>query len=333
MRAFVRTFDFNKDFVSRFLFKSCGLTDAHLEVLLTAAEKLERVSSLVLKKEEFGSRSVRAIRGLIERPKPFSLQVLRLVDCRVPSQVTRELISIIRQANQIKVLGLVNAKIGHESMQDLSAIVAESRSLTELDISWNVLEPRCYNDLIASLGANKTLLALNLSWNRIVDPTEIFPEDEPGRRGNGNLSNRSKAKPKQNAGNASAQATPRQTRTSWLSAEPAPWHEKEAVFSDLSQKVVENLKHLIKRNKRLQHVNLSGTGLTEYMMLHIGTAMRRAKSLLSIHLCNNPGATDRVRDFLFTRIRCMPERSNLKFPAGEMIAELTHNSAKNMLLR
>ena len=34
VKAFVRTFDFNKEFVSRFLFKNCGLTDNHIDILL-----------------------------------------------------------------------------------------------------------------------------------------------------------------------------------------------------------------------------------------------------------------------------------------------------------
>ena len=41
VRAFVRTFDFMSDFVNRFLFKNCGLTDAHLEILLTNCSKLD----------------------------------------------------------------------------------------------------------------------------------------------------------------------------------------------------------------------------------------------------------------------------------------------------
>ena len=84
MKAFVRTFDFNKEFVSRFLFQSCGLTDTHLAILLNGLEKLENVSSLVLKSEEFGLKSVQLIKPLIERPRPYNLQELRLIDCKIP---------------------------------------------------------------------------------------------------------------------------------------------------------------------------------------------------------------------------------------------------------
>jgi len=96
VKAFASTFDFNKIFVNRFLFNNCGMTDIHNEILLTAMEKLETVVSIVLKHEEFGVKSVRAIKPIVERPKPNRLQVLRLIDCKVSTQVTRELISILR---------------------------------------------------------------------------------------------------------------------------------------------------------------------------------------------------------------------------------------------
>ena len=46
-----------------------------------------------------------------------------------------------------------------------------------------------------------------------------------------------------------------------------PWHEKEVKFTDLSKTVVDNLTVMLKLNKKLQHVNLTNTGLTEYMIL------------------------------------------------------------------
>ena len=85
VKALVRTFDFNKDFVNQFLFNNCGMTDVHNEILLSAMDKLDTVGSIVMKHEEFGIRSVRAIRPIIERPKPNSLQVLRLIDCKIPT--------------------------------------------------------------------------------------------------------------------------------------------------------------------------------------------------------------------------------------------------------
>ena len=80
-------------------------------MLLIGVRKLEQVQALVFKSEEFGVRSVEAIQPLILRPKPNSLQVLRIIDCQIPAQVTRQLIRNLRQCNHIKVLGLVRAMI------------------------------------------------------------------------------------------------------------------------------------------------------------------------------------------------------------------------------
>ena len=133
---------------------------------------LERVISIVLKHEEFGAKALQSLKQILVRPKPFDLQILRIINCRIPTQITRELISTLRLGNNLKVLGLVNTKISDSSMKEIGMIMAETRQLRELDISWNTLKPQSYNFLITSLGENRTLLTLNLSWNRIVDSSE-----------------------------------------------------------------------------------------------------------------------------------------------------------------
>ena len=156
-------------------------------------------------------------------------------------------------------------------------IVAESNVIRELDISWNVLKPQSYNTLIESLGSNKTLVSLNLSWNRIVDQKETIIEDSPSG------TSPSAAK----AGKSSAMSTAKNTKqntpkyrnsgnieTGLLTLpdeEETPWYEKKVEFTEFTQKVIENLIFLLKRNKRLQLVNLSNTGLTEYMLLQIAS--------------------------------------------------------------
>ena len=140
------------------------------------------------------------------------------------------------------MLSLVNAKISEASMEELGLLISESKKITELDISWNLLKPKSYNTLIASLGSNKTLLSLNLSWNRICDPTEFFddPIIDPAR--------------------AKMGMQP-------VSPRPTKWYQKTVRFTEQSQSVIDNICILIKRNRKLQHVNLTNTGLTEYMML------------------------------------------------------------------
>ena len=46
---------------------------------------------------------------------------------------------------------------------------------------------------------------------------------------------------------------------------------------------------MIKHSKTLQHLNLTGTGLNSAVIFEMGSFMRRARSLLVIHLSANPG--------------------------------------------
>ena len=47
------------------------------------------------------------------------------------------------------------------------------------------------------------------------------------------------------------------------------------------------------------------------MIKELGPALRKAKSLLSLHLSGNPGATKDVKTYLRWRVRCVPKyRSN-----------------------
>jgi len=68
MKAFGSTFEFNNEFVNRFLFKNCGMTDQHIEILLKSCEQLKQVLGLVFKQEEFGVKSLQAIKPLLLRP-------------------------------------------------------------------------------------------------------------------------------------------------------------------------------------------------------------------------------------------------------------------------
>lgn len=70
--------------------------------------------------------------------------------------------------------------------------------------------------------------------------------------------------------------------------------------------IVQQLSKFIKHNKNLLHLDLSATGMTENMIWQLGTALKRAKSLLVIHFSDNPGVTKVVKEYLFSRIRCRP---------------------------
>ena len=49
---------------------------------------------------------------------------------------------------------------------------------------------------------------------------------------------------------------------------------------------------------------MRNTGLNEILIKNIGTALKKARSLLSVHLSGNPGVTEDNLEFLFNRIAC-----------------------------
>lgn len=67
-----------------------------------------------------------------------------------------------------------------------------------------------------------------------------------------------------------------------------------------------NLVAFVKYNQALQHFNLSNTGISEEVIKSVGISLDKSRGLVSIHLSNNPGITERVKEFLYKRIKCRP---------------------------
>lgn len=97
--------------------------------------------------------------------------------------------------------------------------------------------------------------------------------------------------------------------------------------------MLEHITRLLKRNKNMQHVNLERTGLSERMILKVARAMKRAKSLVSIHFCSNPGATERCREAVASLIRCMPKQSSVTLRLSEIYESLTNQTSGQLLRR
>ncbi len=63
--------------------------------------------------------------------------------------------------------------------------------------------------------------------------------------------------------------------------------------------VADCLKKFIKYNSKLLHLNLEGTGLTEYCLKEIAEGLRKSRSLISIHLSANLGLNASIIDHIF----------------------------------
>ena len=63
---------------------------------------------------------------------------------------------------------------------------------------------------------------------------------------------------------------------------------------------------IIKHSKTMIHMNLTGTGLSAGVIYEIGTCLRRARSVLVVHVSGNPGLSRENMDYLPNRVRCRP---------------------------
>ena len=74
--------------------------------------------------------------------------------------------------------------------------------------------------------------------------------------------------------------------------------EKKEKLDDYTQHLLDNLLRIIKYNHHLIHLDLSYTRLDEMMILQLGTALRRSKSLVAVHFTGNPGVTEKTSSYL-----------------------------------
>ena len=70
---------------------------------------------------------------------------------------------------------------------------------------------------------------------------------------------------------------------------------------DNSMKHIMKLIRFIKMNSNLMHLNLTGMGMTTAMMYEFGRALRRTKSLVSLHLSQNNGDNENLRSYMVAR--------------------------------
>ena len=62
----------------------------------------------------------------------------------------------------------------------------------------------------------------------------------------------------------------------------------------------------IKMNSNLMHLNLSGMGMTTEMMWAFAKALRRTKSMVSLHLSQNNGDCEELRNWFYERSHLKP---------------------------
>ena len=94
---------------------------------------------------------------------------------------------------------------------------------------------------------------------------------------------------------------------SWNNICDTKYTEKEQL------EIVALLGKQIKHNRQLLHLDLTSTGLSALVIKELGTCLRRARSLLSIHLSGNAGLTKKNQDYLVQRLKTRPNEDLERF--------------------
>ena len=103
---------------------------------------------------------------IISKRKPQNLEELRIVNCKISSAVSSELIdALINNSSGLKKVSLVNANITQASFVNLLKFIEECRSIIDLDLSFNGFLSTQMFELIKVLAKNRKLESVNLSWN------------------------------------------------------------------------------------------------------------------------------------------------------------------------
>ena len=84
--------------------------------------------------------------------------------------------------------------------------------------------------------------------------------------------------------------------------------ETEILLSPFNQEVVECFRNFIKYNLHLVHVNLERTGLVEPAIRFLASLLRKSQALRCLHLCGNPGISERLVNWIRARIHATPEK-------------------------
>ena len=94
------------------------------------------------------------MQGCLERKIPNHIEELRIENCQIDTQMTRELLLQFNGNCYLKRFGLVNAGVKDDMMDSLCEFATESSYLEEIDISYNRLSPFSFEKLMNVLATN-----------------------------------------------------------------------------------------------------------------------------------------------------------------------------------
>ena len=246
---------------------------------------------------------------------PKNLDELRIINCKISPVSIGKILSTVECGNShLRRLSLAGVGLNELGLDLLAEIVDHVRSLIDLDISWNGLRPNNHmKKFFEALGQNRSIQYLNLSWNNLMLPPAPKKEDQKSTAPMINvLANTASFNPVEgennNNGNIDREFEGSGDDTLAATSDPvfqattvnmgATTKEKKEKLDDYTQHLLDNILRIIKYNNHLIHLDLSYTRLDEMMILQLGTALRRSKSLVAVHFTGNPGVTEKTSNYL-----------------------------------
>jgi len=144
-----------------------GCSDSDFSKLLSGLVDLEHCKTIIYKMNIFSNLSLTALRPILHKRRPCNLEELRIVQCRINSAVTHDLITALTESSSLKRLGLVQVSFSNSSFSQLCDYIRDARSLIDLDLSYNELRPLQMFKLLEVISKDRKIINLDLSWNMI----------------------------------------------------------------------------------------------------------------------------------------------------------------------
>jgi len=213
--------------------------------------------------------------------------------------VVKDLFEQLKERSQLQKLELSNANLDNGILRDLQIFIESAMRLEELDISWNKLCPQDFEALLKTLSKNKRLHELNLSWNNIAQNVIVNNKMLPA-----------------------AIADPFEARKRSI--------DEIGRYNNL---MTNYLRQFIWINRKLIHVDLSNTNLSEGMIYRLLPAIKKAKTMMSIHLTGNPGATDQLMAFAQKHMPCSMVKQTEGIDINKILKQATLNKIQGALMQ
>ena len=287
---------------------------------MNGLRSLKSIKSVVVKHNDVNLKTSKELIVLLERPFPDNLEELRIVSCKINQFVSSQIVSSLADNCMLRKISLTQAELRDVDMPQICKMLNEARFLIDLDLSWNELTTHAMLKLAENLAENRQLQYLNLSWNFLTSKAphkfELFQEDWEAKANEVRTKlEKMRMLPKRTVITSDQDKIFQKMCQEYImNKEPklSPEQYDEYLLGETAKlamhihnlQMCDYLTRFIKHNTNLLHVTLENTRLTETMLFKICSSLRRAPSLISLHVSGNPGINYELRKQVARKIRC-----------------------------